>query len=91
MALTLLSAAASTGASSAVIRPLAAGYRTTSLWQISITGVATVAIEGRLSSSAPYTTITTATASMVAETVTMPDMRIEVLSLSSGTVSAWTV
>lgn len=90
MATQLLSAVTATGSSVAVSKPLTHGYRTTSLWQVAISGAATVVIEGRLSESAAYATITTLTASGVVETVTLPDMRVTVSAYTSGTVSAWT-
>lgn len=84
---TLLSAAAATGASTTAepfVDRNEVGYA-----QVSITGTATVNMDVRIHSSAPWTTAYTFTSSGMAQIPRCSQMRFNVTSYTSGTVSAW--
>lgn len=57
--------------------------------QVSITGTATVTMEVRVHSSAPWVTAYTFTASGMAQAPRCAQMRFNVTSYTSGSVSAW--
>lgn len=83
----LLSAVSATGAGSTFspnVNRQEVGYA-----QVTITGTATCAIEGRLNSSGGWITLYTFTSSGMAQVPRVGDVRANVTSYTSGTVSAW--
>lgn len=82
-----LSAVAVTGASSTIepsVQRQEVGYA-----QVEITGTATVTIDVKVHSDAPWVTAYTFTASGMAECPRCAQMRFNVSSYTSGAVSAW--
>lgn len=82
-----LSAVAATGASSTIeptVNRQEIGYA-----QVQITGTATVTIDVKVHSDAPWVTAYTFTASGMAECPRCAQMRFNVTSYTSGAVSAW--
>lgn len=58
------------------------------IFQVEITGVATVELQGRTSANMPWAVIDTHTASGGTRTTLFPQMRAEVTALSSGLARA---
>lgn len=85
--LTMASAVAATGAQAAVTPPYKGNAE--AVFQVEITGTATVDLEGRVSPSAPWVMIHQSTASEIKAVVPVPEMRVNVTAYTSGAVNAW--
>lgn len=59
------------------------------LWQVEITGTATVSISGRIDSTAPWQTLATRSATGSDVIPIFPQMIVDVTSYTSGVVNAW--
>src|SRR5688572_1262216 len=92
----LLAGAASVVASD--VRHYQRFHHDKAIFQVEITGTATVKLQGRCDDSAPWETIVSlsnadvdaTTKSAVRSVTAMPQMRANVTAWTNGTVSAWT-